>query len=168
VPPRHPQFWVGVCSAPPLLPKSLSIQQYCVLQPRTEFTPAWRGGGLPSKPSRLRLDPGKTSAGALLDPGAVARQLQDVRQAEVLSPPRVFEYDDDSLEPHHLQATGNLKASNQGVRLLEPLACLRKQGSAGGKAGCAHMWLHYDKCVCVYSWCRNLHVTACVHAALAT
>lgn len=74
-----------------------------------EYTPAWRGAGLPSKPSRLHLEPSKTGAAALLDPGSVLGALAAARGARVLSPPRVFEYADDTLEPHHLQTTGNLK-----------------------------------------------------------
>ncbi|GBF91983.1 hypothetical protein Rsub_04707 [Raphidocelis subcapitata] len=74
-----------------------------------EFTPAWRLAGLPSKPSPLRVDPAKAATAALLDPAAAHRELARRLEVAELSPPRVFEYDDDTLEPHHLQATENLK-----------------------------------------------------------
>lgn len=74
-----------------------------------EFTPAWRSSGLPSKPSLLRVDPAKVAAAAMLDPAAARCELARLRERTALSPPRVFEYDDDTLEPHHLQATENLK-----------------------------------------------------------
>lgn len=82
---------------------------YCTPQRFPEFTPAWRKSGLPSRPSHLALDPRKSSAGALVDPGPVKARLAAARGREVLSPPRVFEYCDDSLEPHHLQETANLR-----------------------------------------------------------
>lgn len=88
-----------------------------------EFTPAWRGSGLPSKPSHLRLIPAKAAAGALIDPARVTQHVAQVEAREVLSPPRVFEYDDDTVEPHHLQATGNLKVGWMGC-LYVLLVCL--------------------------------------------
>jgi hypothetical protein len=86
----------------------------CHTPPPPEFTPAWRRCGLPSRPSRLAVDPARASAAALLDPAA-PRALLDARRAACeLSPPRVFEYADDTLEPHHLAETGNAKVGGGG------------------------------------------------------
>jgi hypothetical protein len=74
-----------------------------------DFTPAWRHAGLPSRPSQLQVQAGKLQAVGLLDPKRVVSQHRQHQAKEVLSAPRVFEYNDAQAEPHHLQTTNNVK-----------------------------------------------------------
>ncbi|KAI8476325.1 MAG: hypothetical protein J3K34DRAFT_512165 [Monoraphidium minutum] len=102
--------------------EAVADEERVLVEADKEFTPAWRASGLPSRPPRLALDPGRAAAGALLDPAAVAGRVAAAAQREVLSPPRVMEYADGAAEPHHLRATGNARV-RQGIT-----AAKRSQG----------------------------------------
>eukprot|EP00798_Chlamydomonas_sp_ICE-L_P024309 gene24309-9913_t len=77
-----------------------------------DFTPAWRNTGLPMKPSHLRLDQSKMEGGRLVNPKSIMSQYEGLRQKEVLNPPKIYEYNDTSIEPNYLKMTNTLKSRN--------------------------------------------------------
>jgi hypothetical protein len=74
-----------------------------------EFTPAWRNTGLPMKPSLLYLDSSRIHGARLVNPREIITEYEDIKRKEVLNPPKVFEYNDNTIEPNYLKATNSVE-----------------------------------------------------------
>ena len=80
-----------------------------------DFTPAWREAGLPTKPSHLELDAPLMSSARLVNPRSILGQHQGHQGREVLQPPRVYEYNDTSIDPHYVKLTATLQMRREAI-----------------------------------------------------
>ena len=80
-----------------------------------ECTPGWRETGLPTKPSHLELDAPLMSSARLVNPRAILGRHLSHKGREVLQPPRVYEYNDTSVEPHYVKLTAALQNRREAI-----------------------------------------------------
>lgn len=80
-----------------------------------EFTPGWRETGLPTKPSHLQLDAPLMSSARLVNPRAILGRHQNHKGREILQPPRVYEYNDTSIDPHYVKLTTTLQNRREAI-----------------------------------------------------
>ena len=90
-------------------------EQKSLAQCDAEFTAGWRETGLPTKPSHLQLDAPLMSSARLVNPRAILGRHQSHKGREILQPPRVYEYNDTSIDPHYVKLTATLQNRREAI-----------------------------------------------------